>query len=66
MGPVSFEPLDVGAGRDEAMVVARRLARAGIRVVSMTSSETASGPRWRLLIRSGDGPAAQRLLDADD
>ncbi len=68
MGPVSFESLDGGATRSEALTSAARLTDAGVRVVQVTEAEL-SGPgageaRFRLVVRSADAVRAREILAA--
>lgn len=68
MGPVSFESLDGGATRSEALASAARLAAAGVRVVQVAEAEisgTASGKAgFRLVVRSSDAARAREILAA--
>ena len=63
MGPVSFEPIEAGSSRDDALVLAGRLTAAGIRVLSVTELADGRGPRFRLLVPSADADRARALLD---
>lgn len=69
MGPVSFESLDGGDSRIDALAAATRLADAGIRVVQMDEPQ-ADGPgragdgRFRLVVRSVDAARAREVLAA--
>lgn len=66
MGPVSFESLDGGTTRSEALAAAARLADAGVRVIQVAEAAT-SGPgageaRFRLVVRSVDAARAREIL----
>ncbi len=68
MGPVSFESLDGGTTRSEALTAAARLADAGVRVMQVTEAAL-NGPepgeaRFRLVVRSADAARAREILDA--
>ena len=60
MGPVSFESLDGGASRDDALRAAGSLAEAGIRVAQVIEGSAGSG--FRLLVRSADATRAREIL----
>ncbi len=62
MGPVSFESLDGGATRAEALGAAARLADAGIPVAQMI--EPAGLGRFRLVVPSADAARAREILSA--
>ncbi|MEZ5408981.1 MAG: DUF2007 domain-containing protein [Acidimicrobiales bacterium] len=71
MGPVSFESLDAGGSRADALAAAARLADAGIRVVQVDETAPAalesgrSGEgRFRLIVRSADAARARDVLAA--
>ncbi|MDH4076039.1 MAG: DUF2007 domain-containing protein [Acidimicrobiia bacterium] len=69
MGPVSFESLDAGGSRADALAAAARLAEAGIRVVQMDEAPASRpGPsgdgRFRLVVRSADAARARNVLAA--
>lgn len=68
MGPVSFETLDGGATRSEALTSATRLTDAGVVVVQVTEAEPggpgAAGARFRLVVRSADAARAREILAA--
>jgi hypothetical protein len=62
VGPVSFESLDGGATRPEALQVAARLGKAGIKVVSVVAGDRDGAERFRVVIRSADVARARQLL----
>ncbi|MEL7156105.1 MAG: hypothetical protein AAFN30_05840 [Actinomycetota bacterium] len=62
MGPVSFESLDAGADRAEAMTLAASLRAAGIRVIAVNDESGAAGARFTVVIRSADLGRARRTM----
>lgn len=68
MGPVSFESLDGGATRSEALIAAARLATAGIRVVHVAEADGSGSAEedtgFRLVVRSVDAAHARQILAA--
>ncbi len=62
MGPVSFERLEVGTERAEALAAAVRLRAAGVRVDLV--APTVDGAPFLAMIRSHDASVARAALDA--
>jgi len=67
VGPVSFESLDGGVSRVDALAAATRLADAGIRVVQLDEPQAAGsgrsdGGRFRIVVRSADAARAREVL----
>lgn len=60
MGPVSFQTLEGGASRADALRAAGRLADAGIPVAQMI--EAPKGGGFRLVVRSADAARARDIL----
>ncbi len=60
MGPVSFESLEGGVSRADALRAAASLADAGIRVTQVI--ETPGGGGFRLVVRSADAARAREIL----
>ncbi|MEM7340318.1 MAG: hypothetical protein AAF467_16795 [Actinomycetota bacterium] len=63
MGPVSFEGLDAGTTRAEALRYAAVLRDAGIRVMSILEPDQDGGP-FRVLVRSAQVASAARVMAA--
>jgi hypothetical protein len=64
VGPVSFESLDGGASRSDALRLARLLGDAGVRVASIVVDEQAGALRYRLVISSADSARARQVIGA--
>lgn len=62
MGPVSFESIDGGSSRDEAMSRAATLRQVGVAITAVNEEQTEQGPRFTIVIRSGDLDRALRAL----
>ncbi len=60
MGPVSFEAIEAGVERDRAMVLAKTLKDAGIRVD--LSNPRLPGGSFQLMVRSQDALRSRALI----
>ena len=63
MGPVSFQSLDAGSTRAEAVAAAGRLTAVGIRVVRVAEGDQADEGRFQLIVGSADVTRARRALE---
>lgn len=64
LGPVSFEGLDAGSSRAQAMAMAASLRNAGIRIVAVNEETAGVTSQFTIVIGSADLDLARRTLAA--